>query len=54
LARIVHGFGIELGKAAKTKKRGGVKVDFSTVFLLFIAVELAFIYFKLPGTIGGK
>jgi hypothetical protein len=29
-------------------------MDFNTVILLFIAVELAFIYFKLPGSLGGK
>jgi len=27
---------------------------FNTIILLFIAVELAFIYFKLPGVLGGK
>ena len=26
----------------------------NTVIWLFIAVELAFIYFKLPGSLGGK
>ena len=29
-------------------------MDFNTVILLFIAIELAFIYFKLPGSLGGK
>jgi hypothetical protein len=29
-------------------------MDLNTVLLLFIAVELAFIYFKLPGALGGK
>ena len=28
--------------------------SFNTVILLFIAIELAFIYFKLPGSLGGK
>jgi hypothetical protein len=28
--------------------------SFNTVILLLIAVELAFIYFKLPGSLGGK
>jgi len=27
---------------------------YDTAILLFIAVELAFIYFKLPGSLGGK
>jgi hypothetical protein len=29
-------------------------ISYDTVVLLFIAVELAFIYFKLPGSLGGK
>ena len=29
-------------------------MDFNTIVLLLIAVELAFIYFKLPGSLGGK
>jgi hypothetical protein len=29
-------------------------MDFNTAILLLIAVELAFIYFKLPGSLGGK
>jgi len=29
-------------------------MDFNTVILLLIAVELAFVYFKLPGSLGGK
>jgi len=29
-------------------------MDFNTIILLFIAIELAFIYFKLPGSLGGK
>jgi hypothetical protein len=29
-------------------------MDFNTIILLLIAVELAFIYFKLPGSLGGK
>jgi hypothetical protein len=28
--------------------------SFNTVILLFIAIELAFIYFKLPGSLSGK
>ena len=28
--------------------------SFNTGILLLIAVELAFIYFKLPGSLGGK
>ena len=29
-------------------------VTLDTAILLLIAVELAFIYFKLPGSLGGK
>jgi hypothetical protein len=29
-------------------------MDMNTIILLLIAVELAFIYFKLPGSLGGK
>ena len=29
-------------------------ISYDTAVLLLIAVELAFIYFKLPGSLGGK